>query len=274
MGLKKSQQELWKHSKAKVELLRLYLEQYINILNQTPFIKKVYIYDLFCGEGIYPNGGKGSPIIIVESLKQIRTSQNPATFEVLFNDSDSTKILKLKANIDSLKPLPSTIAQLKFKTENYRSFLPEIVSDLISSEANSRAFIFLDPYRYSDIQFEDIKNLLISRKTEVLLFLPTQFMFRFERKGRPKSLHKFIEELIPENQWTNSHTGIDFIENLTNAFMHKLGHKHFVDSFIITRDVNQFFCLFFFTSHPYGFETMLNAKWLLDEKVRSWMVAS
>src|SRR5690606_38862115 len=45
----------------------------------------------------------------------------------------------------------------------------------------------------------------------------------------------------------------------------------FVDSFIISRDKNQFFCLFFFTSHIYGFDRMLDTKWEIDtEDGRGW----
>jgi hypothetical protein len=54
-----------------------------------------------------------------------------------------------------------------------------------------------------------------------------------------------------------------------------LGIEYFVDSFIISRDKNQFFCLFFFTSHILGFEKMLESKWKIDaEEGRAWQYQS
>lgn len=162
------------------------------------------------------------------------------------------------------------IGNCDFSTNDYKNVLPGVINK-ISSLKNEKAFVFIDPYGYKDISIIDIFHLLEKKKSEVLLFLPTQFMFRFEEKGTPESLKVFIEELLPKEEWPMSETGIDFIENLKTAFRKKLGNEFFVDTFIITRDKNQFFCLFFFTSHIYGFEKMLETKWQIDEEEgRGW----
>ncbi len=138
-----------------------------------------------------------------------------------------------------------------------------------------KAFVFIDPYGYKDIKVASIKSLLRAKKSEVLLFLPTQFMFRFEKQGTPECLIDFISELMPIEQWPVSETGIDFIVSLKEAFRNFLGNEYYVDSFIITREKNQFFCLFFFTSHIYGFDRMLDAKWKIDEQEgRGWQSES
>ena len=56
------------HSKAKVELYGRYLARYLNILGQVSAIESIYIFDLFCGEGIYEYNSKGSPIIALETI--------------------------------------------------------------------------------------------------------------------------------------------------------------------------------------------------------------
>lgn len=148
--------------------------------------------------------------------------------------------------------------------------LEKIIDDLNNLQ-REKAFIFIDPYGYKDIKAEDIKGLLESGKSEVLLFLPTQNMFRFEKKGTPESLKEFISELVPRKDWPDSETGLDFIEYLVAKFRDYLGSSYFVDSFILARDINQYFCLFFFTSHIRGFEKMLEAKWKIDkEEGRGW----
>ena len=51
----------------------------------------------------------------------------------------------------------------------------------------------------------------------------------------------------------------------------KLGNNIFVDSFVIKRELNQFYCLFFFTSNTLGYLKMLEAKWKIDkEDGRGW----
>jgi three-Cys-motif partner protein len=56
------------HSKAKVELYATYLATYLNILSRVPFVIRIHIYDLMCGEGVYVDDSKGSPIIAMERI--------------------------------------------------------------------------------------------------------------------------------------------------------------------------------------------------------------
>jgi hypothetical protein len=66
-------------------------------------------------------------------------------------------------------------------------------------------------------------------------------------------------------------TGLEFIETLNEHFKIYLGKDFYVDSFAISREKNQFFCLFFFTSHIYGYDRMIDTKWELDEEDgRGW----
>ena len=273
--MKDSQKTMMPHSEVKIRLLRLYLERYLNILTKSKYCGDIHLYDIFCGEGIYEDGGKGSPIVILETIKNIYYSnisacKNTEKYNCLFNDLENWKVEKLEKEVIKRKLHYPEIGSLKYSIKDYRDVLPEIVEE-INSLKNQKAFIFIDPYGYKDIKALDLKSLLQSNKSEVLLFLPTQFMFRFETKGTPECLLELISELIPSGQWPVSETGIDFIESLTEAFRSFLGKDYFVDSFIISRDKNQFFCLFFFTSHIYGFDRMLDAKWKIDEEEgRGW----
>lgn len=275
MAKRDSQINLYQHSEKKIELLKNYLESYLNILNRSDHVDNIHIYDLFCGEGIYQNDGKGSPIIILETIKDIYYANIAkkhigGKFNCYFNDIDALKIKKLKSNIAERHLHYPEIGLLEFSEDDYRLILQKLNQKLLGLK-NDKVFIFIDPYGYKDIRVSDIKDLLKTGKTEVLLFLPTQFMFRFESKGTPESLKEFISELMPIDEWPTSETGVDFIEKLTISFRKVLGGSSFVDSFIITRDLNQFFCLFFFTNHIYGFDRMLEAKWKIDEEEgRGW----
>lgn len=274
--MKKSQKTMMEHSEVKIKLLETYLKKYLQILSLSPYTDDIYLYDLFSGEGIYENGGKGSPIIFLETIKNtyfINKGKNIGKFNCHFNDLDKNKIEKLKNIVEREKLHYSSIGELNFTTEDYNDILKSVVNE-VNQFKNEKAFVFIDPYGYKDIRIKDISQLLKSNKSEVLLFLPTQFMFRFEKKGSPVCLLEFINEIVPIDEWPKSETGIDFIEKLTEAFRNLLPN-YFIDSFIITRELNQFFCLFFFTSHIYGFDRMLESKWELDEQEgRGWQINS
>jgi len=265
---KDSQKIMLDHSKAKVELYGSYLAKYLNIISRDGYTKKIFIYDLFCGEGVYENNGKGSPIIALETV-QNNFGSNPyfcPNMKVLFNDLDITKIEKLK-NVTTTLQYPEKCV-VHYGNEDYQTLLPKVNQE-IATFKNEKGIVFVDPYGYKEIKLDDINKLLSSKKTEVLLFLPCQFMFRFANSaatddtGGKEHLHKFIKEVFGENV-PEFKSSLDFIDALKNGFKEYLKH-YFVDTFTLEREKGQFFALFFFTSHIKGFEKMLETKWEFDE---------
>jgi three-Cys-motif partner protein len=267
---KRSQRIMLDHSKAKIELLKKYLEKYLNIIANDGFTKKIDIYDLFCGEGIYENKGEGSPIIILKVLNELHQInkgkiRNIPKINLWFNDNKDEKIEKLKKIILDNNLHNNTYGELHFRNKDYK----EIVNSLakyISSDKTKKAFIFIDPYGYKEIRASEIKNLLISKKSEVLLFLPTQFMYRFDEKGTPQALIDILEELVDLKQWKVSSSVYEFIDQFKEALKKYLGTEFFVDTFSIEKDEATVFCLFFFSGHIRGFEKMLETN-PLEEKL-------
>ncbi|PUV25149.1 three-Cys-motif partner protein TcmP [Sphingobacterium athyrii] len=273
---KKSQNNLFVHSAVKIDLLGKYLSKYFSIMSNTPYVDIVHYYDLFSGPGIYDNGGEGSPMVVLGKLKEVYSrgkerNADLSTYRCNFNDIDPRLIEKLKNNIEAANIHCAEIGSIAFSSIDYKILCGELRDTLKKMPKNEKAFVFIDPYGYKEVRFSEIKDLLTGKNSEVLLFLPTHFMFRFNENGTPESLHNFIDDIVPKEQWPKSETGLDFVENLKEAFQKNLGSDYFVDSFIISREKNQFFCLFFFTSHIYGFDRMLDTKWQIDEEDgRGW----
>lgn len=277
--LKVSQQTLMDHSDVKVRLLKHYMEAYLNILANSRHIGDIHLYDLFCGPGIYEDGGHGSPFILLKEINEaqkniVATRGSKTKFHCTFNDLDADRIISLKQNVDKSNIKASEFGSIQYTTRDYKDWLPELVAKF-RTLGNDRGFAFIDPYGYKEIVVEDIRALLGSGKSEVLLFLPTQFMFRFKENGTPEVLNSFLSNVLDDQPIDEGIRSIEFIDLITDGFRRKLGYAHFVDAFVIERSKNQFFCLFFFSSHILGYEKMLEAKWKIDqENGRGWQYSA
>lgn len=274
MQRKNVKTNLLDHSQAKIKLLGEYLKSYLGILSNLSYNERIRIYDLFCGEGEYDNGGEGSPLVILRNIKELHSSGviggKIPPIDCQFNDLNASKIEKLKKVIAEKKLHDQTYGHLEFTSNNYMDEVKKLI-DIFPKLKNEKAFVFIDPYDYKHIKASHIRDLLASKKAEVLLWQPTQFMYRFEKNGTPQSLKDFIDELIPFENWTESETAWEFIEKLKKAFRDYLGKDYFVDTFRIQKDPRTVFCLFFFSSHIRGFEKMLDAKWRIDqEQGKGW----
>lgn len=267
-----------KHSKAKVDLYANYLSRYLNILSRAGFFDKIHIYDLMCGEGIYSDGSKGSPVIALEKIKEHFFSNNKTcpNIEVWFNDNGKSEIDKGKYKIERVQEccsnlfVPETV-EIIYRKEDYVELYPQVLHN-IKSLRNERMLLFIDPYGYKEFKLEHLKNYLCRAKTELILFLPISHMYRFASKsitddgftgGEP--LKEFLTPLF--NERTESIDSPDsFVNQLKISFREYLKEQEiFVDTFTIERDVRNLYCLFFFTPHIKGFEVMLETKWKMDE---------
>jgi three-Cys-motif partner protein len=277
MNKKNVKTNLLNHSEAKVKLLSEYLKRYLNIISNDGYTEKINIYDLFCGQGLYEDGGEGSPLVALRKVKETyytKIANTPSKLPKIncqFNDIDKSKINILKEAIKSKSLHYKNIGDVEFTSNDYQDEVKRL-SDSFSKFKNEKGFVFIDPYGYKDVKATHIKQLLnCKKKSEVLLWLPIQFMYRFSGSGMPESLSNFINELDISEKMDNCNSVWDFISTLKNGFQSYLGKDYFVDNFSLKKEENTVFCLYFFTSHIKGFEKMLEAKWEIDsEQGRGW----
>ncbi|AZB17622.1 three-Cys-motif partner protein TcmP [Chryseobacterium indologenes] len=265
------------HSEAKVRLLGEYLKRYLNIISNDGFTEKIYIHDLFCGQGEYENGGYGSPLVALKNVKDTyfsvinkRNNKLPK-IDCIFNDIEESKTTILKRTIEEKKLHNNTIGNLIITNNDYKEEV-KILQDKFRKYKNEKAFVFIDPYGYKELKASDIKELIGShKKSEILLWLPIQFMYRFSDKETPDVLKNLISDLQIIEDVKSSSNVWDFIYSLKKGFQNYLGRDFFVDNFTLKKEENTVFCLYFFTSHIKGFEKMLESKWEIDsEEGRGW----
>ncbi len=220
---------LLEHSEAKLELYDTYLAKYLNILARTTYVDRIFIFDLLCGEGIYEMGEKGSPIMALETIKDHYYSNNRScpNITIWFNDIGQSEIEHGVAKIDRVKRFGEKIyrpqnVNVEFFQEDYKSRYSKAIQ-LVNSTYRAKGLFFIDPYGYKAIKPEDIRKMLVGNNTEVLLWLPASFMYRFAntltrsdfKGGEP--LKDFIFALFGNNSPTFKSV-YDFIEQITGSF--------------------------------------------------------
>ena len=176
---------LLEHSEAKLKLYDTYLAKYLNILARTPYVEQIFIFDLLCGEGIYEKGEKGSPIMALETIKDHFFSNNRScpNITIWFNDIGQSEIEHGVSKIDRVKRFGEKIyrpqnVDVEYRQEDYQELYPKAVQ-LVNRTYKAKGLFFIDPYGYKAIKPEDIRNMLEGNNTEVLLWLPASFMYRF-----------------------------------------------------------------------------------------------
>lgn len=266
------------HSRAKVELFQKYLGTYLNILERATGINHLKFFDLYAGEGVYADGGKGSPVAIMETIKDhyFSNGKNCIAIDVYLNDPGESEVepglRKIERVQQAIRTIyrPSTV-KVHYGARGYTEILVDVKQQVSRLHANERCIVFIDPWGYKDIRPEDLTELMLNGRTEVLLFLPTADMHRFADRslsdeefpgGRP--LRQFLQALYG-NSLPDSSTSLAFADSLLKRFR-LLPDIQFADKFTLERDKGRYFCLYFFTSHPLGLQKMVEAKWAMDEK--------
>lgn len=263
--MKASQKDLLEHSEQKVRLLQEYLGAYFSVIARDGHTEEVQITDVFCGEGVFPNGKVGSPLVFGRMAASL-LAQNPTAprIQFRFNDGEAAKVARV---LDHLAPLEANHERLTLipSNDSYENLLPVLLEEKKRMGRHHKGFYFIDPYGYSDVRPCHIQQLLEGRNTEVLLFQPSSFLHRFAERGTPVALDRFMTELSGGTPWPEGLNIRQRIQFTKDLFQRLIGDDFFVDSFTIQKDARNVFCLFFFTPHIRGFEKMLEAKWKLNE---------
>mgnify|MGYP003291883466 CR=1 FL=1 len=274
MGKKKTAKDVMEpHSKAKVDFYQKYLERYISILVSTPFFKRINIFDVFCGRGLYEDGGHGSPLRAFDTIKDINSRiKHEKELNLNLNDKCIAHLENVKAYIDPQNK-DNCVCNVSYSNENAEELLDSLADVLKNTDKETRNLIFIDPYGYKYIHKDTLEKIMSNGYTEILLFLPISFMYRFSNyavantnSDSIKPLKEFIESFFTKDhpiRIQEEMNVLEYIQYLTRAF--SFGNKYYTTSYHIERDTNSYFALFFFSSNILGFNKILEVKWKLDE---------
>lgn len=262
------------HSDAKVTFYEKYLERYLAIMSVSRWQNRINIFDVFCGRGVYKDGGLGSPIRAVQVIKKTKIEHPSNTrFHLYLNDLDTHHTENVKLYLDANIPDHRQYVEIHYSNVDAEGLLDHLCRLLPSTPKDVRNLLFIDPYGYKSIHKDTLDRLMSNGRTEILLFLPVSFMHRFthvafdERclKGT-EPLRAFISDFFPEDHPVRSDEPMDvqqYISELNTAFSYN--GKYYTACYEIQRDKKNYFALFFICSNLLGFEKVVEVKWALDD---------
>jgi three-Cys-motif partner protein len=268
---------LWsmdKHTQAKHEILRRYLEAWFPIL--ISFRGQVRIIDGFAGPGEYANGKIGSPLIALNALLQhpyagVQQAIANGNIELVFIEQDKKRSSHLRHLLEQQKyssPLKPNIITGTF-VEEMEKRLPTFEQQ---RDLAIPTFVFIDPFGYSHTPLNYIKRLMNLPMCEVLINFMCEEVNRFLTSNyRTKDRH--YDELFGTTEWQKLAQQATDTDNrqkhLHELYRHQLltaGGARYVRSFRMLNQRNATdYYLFFCTNSLKGLEAMKRAMWKVDE---------
>lgn len=248
------------HTKVKHEILSKYLNVWIRILGKSHDLN---IFDCFAGRGRYPGGEDGSPLIMIDTLANVREKMkrpDKATCVFIEKNKNNYDNLVDELNKKSVSKLYGDWLNIKHINKEFYDVALEIIDK--SNKNLAPSFFFIDPFGFGGMPFEIIKGILAIPKTEVFI----SFMIRDVNRFIDSSHHKrSIEELYGiedvNSELTDHYSALHRDQALLKLYRSRL-HDDASVKFTIPFKVNAdeklqtTYYLIHCTHHPLGCETM------------------
>jgi three-Cys-motif partner protein len=268
-----------RHTQAKHEILRRYLEAWLPILVQ--HFQCARIIDGFAGPGEYKGGQSGSPLIAIDVLlkhqsQAVQDAIQKGTTELIFIEQDvrrskhlQQRIVEQRQELTCPPNLQTRIITGTFAVEMEKILL---VMQQQQREGNTvPTFVFIDPFGYSHTPLKLIKSILNFPSCEVLITVMAEEINRFlDVDYSTKKQH--YDDLFGTDEWqkitketTNS---TDRMHRQRDLYHHQLLNvvgARYIRSFCMRNKHNATdYFLFFATNSQKGLLEMKRAMWKVD----------
>lgn len=152
-------------SKIKTYIVSEFFKAYYSILYNAKYIKKGFNYiDLFCGPGVYKDGSKSTPVVLLDIINN-SNGDIAKKINMVFND-DNKEYYESLSSIIMSHPVYNKLSN---KPIVYNKPAKNVDLNSILSNKNP-TFSFIDPWGYKDISANQIKALVTSIGSDCILF--------------------------------------------------------------------------------------------------------
>lgn len=252
-------------TKLKLAIFRDYVREWLPVfLTRKPY-PEIVIMDGFCGQGTDRSGEPGTPLILLEEIKnyyQARSSVATETpIRILFNDKEPSYISGLQRNT---APLVSEIEQfhnnvhILFETRLFADFW-QVNRSLLAGGVP--ALVILDQFGFRDLTTTVLEDLVSMGRTDFLAFLPSSYLKRFRNESSIQEKAPFDLSVLDDVRNSEIHqTVCDQYKKMIPA-----GACYHLAPFSIQQENHaNIFGVIFGSGDLLGLEKFLNVAWKHD----------
>lgn len=252
------------HTIAKHELLKNYLNAWLEIIDRSPQFRAMAYIDTCCSYGEYQEGQPGSPIwayrLAIERERPLKTR----TF-LRFIDKDKKATQHLQQRLEGLTQLPNV--DWKVISSPFEEVIDVVLNEIDgSTRGTTPLFVFLDPWGIN-IPFSIIERLLRRQSSEVFVYLNIPGIIRNLENpdGAP-----VVQSLYGTSAVCGLKHDARLPETLRDLYLEQLkkaaGSEHVFSFGMQDRYDNLKYYLCFATRNRLGFLKMKESMWRLDNR--------
>ena len=257
------------HTAAKHLILKKYVQAWAPILARGTAHKRLVYIDGFAGPGEYKGGEDGSPVLVLKTLKehQLKNSFRGTEFVNIFIEKDGRRAKNLGQVIkERVEPLPDWI-KYRIEPTEFNKEMQKILNQLENEGKNlAPCFCFVDPFGWSDIDYEVLASIMKYKKTELLITFMSGYLERFVWAPlHLNSIKKLYSEeqikAIKDSRNDESLVTMYFLENLKNKIVSNGGNEDLFSLAFSAYNAHNRpeYYLIYLTKNCKGFEVMKNA---------------
>ncbi|WP_424963313.1 three-Cys-motif partner protein TcmP [Ekhidna sp.] len=246
-------------TKKKLEIFREYLKSWLPTFTQRRELiwKHILIYDFFSGEGMDSEGNSGSPLIILEELKEHHEiiKKRKLIVRVVLNEKVKSKFKKLCANTeDFLKDVPYHHIR---ENRDFQEYFAELYPKMANHKRLPR-LIFLDQNGIKHITPNIFKSLIALKTTDIIFYISSSYLRRFSELPEFNRYIKITKSKFDTSRPYHSHRIVfEYYQDLAT------GSDYYLAPFSIKKGANVY-GLIFGSNHSLGIEKFLKIAWKLN----------
>ena len=168
--------EYTEHTRAKHEILRRYLDAWYSILGRSR-AKQLVILDGFAGRAKYVGGEAGSPVLIHDAAVRAVGRGVAQEITILCSEANGSNYDSLSEVVGELEGCPGV--EVRPRCAEFAAAAPPVARWLAERRGMIPTFAFVDPFGFTGVPLEVIKELMEVDRVEVLLTFMARDMSRF-----------------------------------------------------------------------------------------------
>ena len=219
---------------------------------------QIYIYDFFAGAGNDANGNPGSPLLLLQELKNYcqenkRIRAEGVTPTILFNDHDHKNIETLKEAVEKER-CPSNCCRIHYSEKEFHDAFIEALPTMQRND--TACLVIMDQYGIGQITEDVIKALDKCPKTDFIFFISSDFLYRFRKQD---SINRILD--IGDCPYHDVHRKV--CERYKSFLPDESDLR--LAPFSIRKDNGNIYGIIFGSHHLLGLEKFLRVCWDIDQ---------